>query len=155
MKIRYDTYCGLYCGACAVLIANENDEVQKKAKEWDVKPEEIKCFGCKSNVTAIYCKSCEMRQCAKKKQVEYCYECDDYPCSRFKEFRDDKYPHRSTVLKNLESIRNRGLAQWLAEQKMRWCCPKCKTRFSWYDKVCKNCGDKLYNCEQEEKDISK
>ena len=27
MKIRYDTYCGLYCGACAVLIANETDEV--------------------------------------------------------------------------------------------------------------------------------
>jgi hypothetical protein len=39
MDYRYDTVCGLYCGACDVLLANEKHEVASLAKAWDMKPE--------------------------------------------------------------------------------------------------------------------
>jgi rRNA maturation endonuclease Nob1 len=56
-------------------------------------------------------------------------------------------------MKNLELICNNGVSNWLEEQKKRWSCPGCGTKFSWYDKTCPNCGRKVYNCADEEKDL--
>ena len=153
MKSRYDTYCGLYCGACPVLLANENDEVEKKAREWGMKPEELRCWGCKSGYTGVYCADCELKQCAEAKNIEFCFRCDHYPCERLVVFQNDTHPHHSIVLENLGRICQNSLSDWLVEQEKRWSCPGCSTRFSWYDKTCKNCGNKLYDCETEEKDL--
>jgi hypothetical protein len=153
MKYRYDTYCGLYCGACAILLANEKGEAEKRAKEWKMKPEELKCHGCKSETIATFCVTCDLKKCAEDKKVDFCFQCDEYPCARLLEFRKDKWPHHSAVLKNLDFISEKGWDMWLKEQKARWSCSKCGTRFSWYDKTCKSCGGKLYNCEDEEKDL--
>jgi len=152
MEFRYDTYCGLYCGACEVLIANKNGEVEKLAKAWNMKPKELRCHGCKTETTASFCATCDVKKCAENK-VEFCFQCNEYPCARLVEFKNDKYPHHSVVLKNLNSIRDKGINKWLEEQETRWSCPGCGTKFSWYDKVCKKCGEKLYSCEDEEKDL--
>ncbi|MGB2698538.1 MAG: DUF3795 domain-containing protein, partial [Candidatus Zixiibacteriota bacterium] len=150
MEFKYDIYCGLYCGACAVLLANEKGEVEKKAKEWRMKPEELKCHGCKTETIATFCVTCELKKCAEDKNVDYCFQCAEYPCARLLEFKNDKHPHHSIVLKNLKFISEKGRDRWLKEQKARWSCPKCGAKFSWYDKTCQNCGEKLYNCEDEE-----
>ena len=70
-KFRFDTYCGLYCGACLVLGANQKNEVEQVAKEWKMQPEEIKCFGCKTETNSIFCIDCEIKLCAQKKKVEF------------------------------------------------------------------------------------
>ena len=153
MKYRYDTYCGLYCGACDVLLANEKGEVEKKAKEWKMKPEELKCQGCKTETIATFCVTCGLKKCAEDRNVDFCFQCAEYPCARLVEFKRDKYPHHSIVLKNLEFIHSHGIQKWSKEQKVRWSCPQCSTKFSWYDKTCQNCGEKLFNCEDEEKEL--
>lgn len=153
MITRCDSYCGLYCGACDVLLVNERGTVEEAAKKWDMNPEEILCHGCKSDVTAIYCKTCDMRECAEDKKVDFCFQCAEYPCDRLVAFKNDEYPHHSVVLKNLETIQEKGVLKWLDEQGTRWSCPECGTRFAWYDESCKKCGNSLYNCKKEEKAI--
>lgn len=153
MKFRCDTYCGLYCGACSVFIANKKGIVEERAKEWEMNPEDLKCHGCKTEITAVYCKDCDIRQCAENNNIEFCFECGDYPCNRLREFRNDEWPHHSVVLQNLETIQKKGVQEWVKEQEIRWSCPECGTLFAWYDEVCKKCGNTLYNCKDEEKEL--
>jgi hypothetical protein len=150
---KYDTYCGLYCGACDVILANEGGYADKLAEEWHRESEELRCHGCKTEICAIFCLKCEIRQCAQQKNVEFCFQCGKYPCTRILAFRNDKNPHHSVILKNLKIIEKRGTHHWLEEQKMRWSCPKCGERFSWYARTCENCGVELFNCEEEEKEL--
>ncbi len=154
MKFRYDSYCGLYCGACAVLIANREENLEEKAQEWNMDPADLRCAGCKSDETSIYCMDCDIRECAENKKVDFCFQCAEYPCERLIGFRNDKYAHHSIILKNLETIKEGGAQRWLDEQELRWTCPECGTKFSWYDEACKTCGSTLYNSVAEEKDIS-
>uniref|UniRef100_A0A7C6EAJ4 DUF3795 domain-containing protein n=1 Tax=candidate division WOR-3 bacterium TaxID=2052148 RepID=A0A7C6EAJ4_UNCW3 len=153
MKFRYDSYCGIYCGACDTLIANEKGEVAKLAKEWKRKPEELKCLGCKTTTNAIFCVRCKMRHCAQKKKVDFCFQCDEFPCPRLIAFRNDKSPHHSIVLRNLRIIQEIGVEKWLEDQDKRWRCKSCGDKFSWYDRKCVQCGSELYNCEDEEKEL--
>lgn len=153
MKFQEDSYCGLFCGACPVLIANKEDTVQETAKEWDMNPEDIQCHGCKSDTVSVYCRTCDIKECAENNQVEFCFQCAEYPCDRLVAFRNDESPHHSVVLKNLETIQEKGTQEWLEQQKFRWSCLECGTAFTWYDTVCKKCGNTLYNCKDEEKEL--
>ena len=154
MKFRYDTYCGLYCGACAVLIANKKGTVDKRAQEWEMNPEDIACHGCKTDVISVYCKTCDIKECAENRTIEFCCECEEYPCARIVEFRNDECPHHSVVLVNLDTIKKEGVSKWLNNQETRWSCPECGAQSQWYDKVCSQCGSALYSCVDEEKDLT-
>jgi hypothetical protein len=153
MEPRYDSYCGLFCGACENLLVSEKGEVEKAAKEWNVEPEDINCFGCKSEKNAICCIDCDFKKCCESKNIDFCFQCKNFPCLKLIEFKNDKYPHHSIVLKNLASLNEKGLKEWLIIQKNRWSCSKCGIRFTWYDEQCKKCGGILYSCKEEEKDL--
>jgi predicted RNA-binding Zn-ribbon protein involved in translation (DUF1610 family) len=56
-------------------------------------------------------------------------------------------------LVNLSRIQKIGVRNWLTEQKSRWSCPECGTRFTWYDETCDLCRNKLYNCQSEDKKL--
>lgn len=156
MEFRYDTYCGLNCGACPILGANERgdeDWIQKTAVAWKRSPEDLKCMGCKTDVTATFCANCGMRLCARQKGLEFCVECDDYPCELITNFRNDDAPHHSAVFTNLVQVKENGVEAWLASEKERWACPECGTRFYWYAEKCSKCGAELYNAVAQEKDL--
>lgn len=153
MTFKCDTYCGLYCGACDVFIANKEGTVEERALEWDMAPEDLRCHGCKTETTAVYCKDCDIRQCAENNNSAFCFECGDYPCTRLTEFKNDEWPHHSVVVKNLETIKKKGVQEWLKEQESRWSCPECGTPFAWYDKICKTCSTTVLNCKDEEKEL--
>ena len=144
MGFRYDSYCGLYCGACDTLIANREKRAHELAKNRGRSLEDVTCNGCKTNIISVYCRKCELRKCAKDKEVEFCSECPEYPCQKLMDFRHDKYSHHSVVIKNLDFIKNHGLDNWLREQKARWSCPGCGFNISWYDEKCGNCGSKVF-----------
>jgi hypothetical protein len=150
MEYRYDAVCGLYCGACRVVQADEGGYTDALAEEWGRKPEDLVCHGCKSEVTASFCRDCTFRSCAQSKGIEYCFECGEFPCTTLIDFRDDKSVHHSAVLRNSEAMRQQGVVQWLRDQKERWLCSACGTAFWWYAKVCKTCGASLRDCESEE-----
>ncbi len=154
MKFRYDSYCGLYCGACSILIANESGMLEEKAAEWEMTKEDASCFGCRSDHNAVFCSGCVIKNCAKEKEVDYCFNCDEYPCEAVEDFQKDSAPHHSVITVNSESMKKTGIEQWLETQKKRWSCSKCGTRFSWYDEECGKCGAKLYSSVDEDRDLS-
>ena len=153
MEYRYDSPCGIYCGACGTLHAFREGTLEEQAKLVDEDPADLQCAGCKTNVTAVYCTGCYFRDCARDKGIEFCFECENYPCDRLVAFRNDKWPHHSSVLKNLETIRRDGVDAWLKEQAKRWSCPDCGECFSWYTSKCRKCGAELYDCRAEDRDL--
>lgn len=156
MEVRYDTFCGLNCGACPVGMANElddDDALTRMAEEWKRKREELACTGCRTDVTAEFCTRCEMRKCAMERDLDFCFQCGDYPCDVITRFRNDDAPHHSAVFSNLAKIREKGVETWLREEKERWACTGCGTRFTWYDETCTECGGDLYSCVNEEEDL--
>ncbi len=109
-------YCGLDCGECRAFKATmAKDSSWKKtiAEEWnetlktEFEPEDIECYGCKSDVISGWCrKICKVRPCAERRNLGTCAECVDYPCENLKAFlssepkaRDNLEARRRTIRK--------------------------------------------------------
>jgi hypothetical protein len=134
-----DAICGIYCGACPALVEGT---ISKKSSD-------IKCLGCRSTKKAPgYAPKCEVRKCAKSKQLQSCGLCKSYPCDKIKAFFNDK-PKYGLREKYLNTVRDKGLKAWLEEMKTRWTCQKCQTPFGYGMKTCKKCGEKVYSDEEE------
>lgn len=64
--------------------------------------------------------------CVKKKNLEVCAECSDFPCSKFKnneEYQQLKesssYPSYKKVMLNLNYIKENGIEKFIEQQKIR------------------------------------
>ena len=159
-EFKYGSFCGLYCGACDILVAYRNGLETGEKPQWSTMPaelgnlpstirkSEIECHGCQSDTVFAGCSKCLIRKCAMKKTaIRTCQDCKRYPCWRFKltDFYkrllklEEKLPHQKTIGRNMEVIRNRGVQVWLEEQSRRWQCPYCGKRLSWYRSACTTC----------------
>lgn len=81
-------YCGLNCEKCDAYLATLHDDQmlrEKTAKLWaelndaPILPEHINCEGCRvEGMKTVYCDSlCAIRQCALKKGVTTCGDCQE------------------------------------------------------------------------------
>ena len=145
IKPRFDSYCGIYCGACTLALNGQ------KATD----AAEIKCLGCKSKKTADHCTKCDIKRCAKEKNVEVCSDCKEYPCDQLKAFHHNGSDYRLVAAHSLETIHEVGVQKWLTQQKTRWTCHKCKAHFGFQDKVCPRCGGKIFTCAEEAAKLKK
>jgi len=85
------SYCGLLCGeGCKVFAATKNNDYNSKteiAKDWSAKygkvfkPEDVHCYGCKTENRPVsyYATICQVRNCARERQVITCAHCNDFP----------------------------------------------------------------------------
>jgi hypothetical protein len=80
-----------------------------------------------------------MYACAAGRGIDFCGECDRYPCADLQQFQAEK-PHRLELWANLARIKAVGYEQWLAEIRGRYTCPRCRTINSCYDLQCRSCG---------------
>lgn len=97
---NYDTYCGIYCGACSIMMSHRTgrkDPLALQFTEENIRAflasqgekypegEEFShnCTGCKTATLFINCRPCKIRKCAVEKKVEHCIECGEYPCQLF------------------------------------------------------------------------
>jgi len=105
-------------------------------------PDFISCKGCKSDTVAkSWCAVCNLKSCAREKGLDFCYECNEYPCDNLEKFKTDpQYPYHSEVYDNMTTIKKKGIGQWLIEMNSRWTCQSCGTPFSWWNESCKKCG---------------
>lgn len=147
-EYNYDSYCGLYCGACSILKAERDGSRDPFAAFWaDDRQMALHCRGCKSDSLFENCAICDIRTCAISKGVERCLECGDFPCEKMNPEMMaglvQKLPHLSSATENVEKIMTQGCANWLAQQAELWSCPECQTAFSWYDDSCSKCGTDL------------
>jgi hypothetical protein len=137
-------YCGLFCGACSFKLTVDEDERAHvlslpprydKAKEAELEA----CPGCRSEPAVDGDDPCKIRSCARKRGLEHCGACAEFPCSAVSEFAADGVPHHGETLANLRRLRDLGVPSWLAEQEARWMC-SCGAKRSWYVGTCPKCG---------------
>jgi hypothetical protein len=161
-KFNYDSYCGIYCGACDIMMSYKTGDKYRLASFWNesmVKTFQDKlglvydagkaftyqCYGCKTDTLFVNCFVCQIRKCAINSKVEHCLDCGKYPCKLIVDSRKmvSLLPHIKSNHDNMATIKKVGMNRWLSEQGEKWKCPKCNTDFSWYSHRCKNCGHDL------------
>jgi len=138
-------YCGLYCGNCETRRAwkdKDADSLMREAEESGRPVEEIHCDGCKSDDVIFWCRQCRIKDCAVGKSLQFCSDCSDFPCQLILEFEHSR-PHHEGVIQELRRIRESGIDGWLIEQDMKWRCPSCGHRTTYYDRTCSKCGSSL------------
>jgi len=153
-----DSYCGLFCGACEIMLAYKKSLNTNSEAKWEDIPKEftdhisegeIRCRGCKTDDVYIGCKGCQIRVCAIGKGVEFCTDCVEYPCQITEAFKraiveyKKVLPHTEAIIGNLSEIKESGREKWISDQAKLWSCTKCGERFGWYQKKCGKCGAEL------------
>ena len=128
--------CGVYCGACRSYLLLKKDIIEERGYKSG-------CNGCRiRNKKCSYIK----RDCAliRKNEIEFCYECDAFPCSNLKKL-DDMYSKRYGVsqIKNLKRLKEVGFEQWIQEKEKLYRCPECGGEICVHDAECYDCGNKL------------
>jgi hypothetical protein len=80
-----------------------------------------------------------MVECAAGRGIDFCVECEEYPCKELREFKKQR-PHRIELWEAQERIKKVGYAQWFQEMLKHFACPQCQTINSAYDIKCRECG---------------
>lgn len=109
--------CGLDCFNCEVYEGNASPEILSAlAAKIGKTPGEVACKGCRQQNGCSVHPDCATLKCARAKNVEFCFDCGDFPCEKLAPCAEGagRYPH-NYKLYNLCRIKKAGLANW-AEQ---------------------------------------
>ncbi len=132
--------CGLYCGVCAIHIADRDNN--KKFKERlvglykggvadkgtlpnseNLTTKDIRCNGCLSDTLFMHCKQCEIRDCIKEKGYDGCHQCNEFPCEYI-----DNFPMavgKKVILRSVPYRKKYGTKKWIEDEEARYFCPDC------------------------------
>ncbi|MDU1890186.1 MAG: DUF3795 domain-containing protein [Dysgonomonas sp.] len=79
--------CGVFCGGCPMYVKEKNPcpgaEINKK-----------RCEGCKS-----------YHLCCQERGISNCYECNTFPCARFKRFAKNWLKYGQNLIENQKLLR--------------------------------------------------
>lgn len=131
--------CGLYCGVCAIHIADRDNNEKFKGllvglyqgkvgkgtlpgSEW-LTTADIHCRGCLSDDLFMHCKQCEIRDCVKRKGITGCHQCNDFPCAFIDNF--SMKVGKKVILRATPYRREHGDEKWVADEEARYHCPGC------------------------------
>lgn len=111
--------CGLDCFNCELFKENITDEMIRKVSQYrNMKPESVPCGGCREELGCKYeGGKCDTLKCVQNKELSFCFECDEFPCSNFMPAADGAatFPH-NLKLYNLCRMRKIGLTRWAKEE---------------------------------------
>jgi hypothetical protein len=140
--------CGLYCGTCPIYLAQRENDIKQLNEISQVRSiplDKIRCDGCLSDRVFSLCIECShgFRQCAREKQVTWCFQCNEFPCRRLTIFKDvhivDGISHHAHVIEDLQYMKDHGIEQWVKEQEKAGLCPRCGERLYWFARECPKC----------------
>lgn len=142
VKKEWLACCGLYCGVCAVLIADRDDNEKFKNKLLGVyglsSTDQVRCKGCRSDDRFILCEACPIRQCCDDKGIEGCHQCDEWPCGYIEDFG---YPvGKKVMLRAIPTWREHGTEKWVEMEEERYHCPECGYVLFRGARRCRSCG---------------
>jgi hypothetical protein len=133
MKTELVAPCGINCAVCSGYLALEHN-VKSKGVRMPY------CIGCRprNKECAFLKKRCEL---LLNNKVEFCYECEGFPCERLRRI-DKRYRtfFRTSLIENLESIRENGMTDFLKMQEKKWRCPECGGVVCCHNGICYNCS---------------
>ena len=121
-KVASTAPCGLDCFNCSAHEANITPEYRARVAEFfGVKPEETGCKGGCRGVkgNCLWTRGrCATYACAERKGVEYCFECNEFPCGRLAPSKDSAlqdYPHNFKLF-NLSRMKAVGVEKWIENE---------------------------------------
>ncbi len=118
--------CGMNCFICYKHLSHKNS-----------------CPGCREDAPSKqgHCRDCKIKECAKSKNLEYCFQCSDFPCKRVKNL-DKTYRTRYLVslTENSLYIKENTLKSFFEIEAVKWRCSICGGVISVHDGVCSECG---------------
>ena len=125
--------CGMNCRTCSGYLVFKYDLKSKDIKMpycAGGRPRDKKC--------AFLKKTCNL---LLNKQVQYCYECPDYPCKGLSHI-DKRYKtfYKMSMIENLEYIKENGIKQFLEREEGKWKCPECGDVICCHNGICFSCG---------------
>jgi hypothetical protein len=141
--------CGLYCGACGVYIATqENDEKIKEefSRAYGVSVSEVRCRGCMSDNPDdifIYDRICPIKTCVKDRKIEGCFQCADFPCSFVDNFPVEE--GKRIILRSIPMWKKLGTEKWVEQEIVRFQCSSCGTPFYRLSKYCRKCKSPVHS----------
>ncbi len=112
--------CGLDCFNCELYVENLTDKLAGLIHEkLGVPEQDIPCRGCRQQDGKNYhlgSEGCATLDCVKEKGVDFCFNCDEFPCANLAPTADGaaRYPHNMKMY-NLCRIKQVGLEKWIAE----------------------------------------
>lgn len=113
--------CGLPCFHCPVYMANDNEVIRKQVAEvLNIPEDKAVCQGCRPQKGTIPIlnphKTCKIYTCTQEKGIDFCFECNDFPCDRLQPYANQaQYPH-NTKMFQLCMIKKLGVETWAAEK---------------------------------------
>jgi len=117
--------CGINCGVCRLAFGTKSG-----------------CHGCRAEeAKPKYCATCGIRNCGERHGRRFCVECPSYPCQRLRRL-DARYRsrYRTSLVENLERIRELGLRRFVQIERQRWTCRGCGLLTSVHKAACLYCG---------------
>ncbi len=132
--------CGLYCGVCAIHIADRDNNKKFKEKlvglykggvsgkgtlpnSDNLTIQDIKCSGCASDNLFMHCKQCDIRDCIKEKGYEGCHQCNAFPCKYIENF--SMAVGKKVILRSVPYRKKYGTKKWIEDEEARYFCPEC------------------------------
>ena len=114
-------FCGLTCDTCPIFLATREENKDKQLRmrmeiiqlckehygiQYQLK-DITDCDGCRTEGGRLFlsCKTCVIRKCAKKKGIENCGHCREYPCKELAAFFETDQGAKA----RLDEVRSRGL----------------------------------------------
>jgi hypothetical protein len=144
----YVAPCGLYCGVCAVLLADKgNNEKLKQGLAGLYKGKlpnseglaaaDIHCDGCLSKKPFFHCRQCGIRDCTQEKGYAGCHECADFPCRLIQEF--PMAVGRKVIFRAIPHWKEVGTEKWIQDEEARYLCPQCGNKLFRGARNCNRC----------------
>jgi hypothetical protein len=130
MKKELIAVCGMNCRICVGYFGYTMAGMKRKHI----------CPGCR-----ISDKNCAFikKHCAKasKKEVNYCFECDDFPCELLEKL-DKRYreEYKMSMIDNLNFIKENGIDEFLKLQEEKYKCDECDGVICVHTGKCYECG---------------
>jgi hypothetical protein len=124
--------CGINCGTCRAFLRETKN----------------KCNGCRSVDLKMPASSlsCKIKNCEhlQKTESKLCSECQLFPCEKMLHI-DKRYRTRyyTSLILNLVTIRETGMASFLENEERKWSCPNCGAVVSVHKKTCLKCNQEL------------
>lgn len=112
--------CGLDCFNCELYADNLTGKLAGLIHEkLGVRKQDIPCHGCRQQNGQHFhlgSEGCATLDCVKEKDVDYCFNCDAFPCAYLAPTADGaaRYPHNMKMY-NLCRMKEVGLEEWIEE----------------------------------------
>lgn len=108
--------CGIDCGICELYTCKDNPDLMNAMIERGIPKDKIPCAGCRGvdGNCPVIAEKCKTFTCVAEKEVEYCHECDEFPCNKLQPSADRSniLPHNMKVF-NLCKIANLGVEKFV------------------------------------------